>query len=329
METMNRIGLKITCVLAAVLIWIQVAATSVVETVIDLPLQVSGLADGLTVAGSELPTRVPVRLQGSKLRLLAHKYLGSYAGEVRLILADRGPGPAFSYQLGRADVFTDAEVLRLDRETRVRLHIDEEWIRTLPVAPVFTGTWPEDVGLLVPPHAMPDSVRVTGPSRFLAHLERLATAPIERDRFHRSTRHRVVLVEPHEHLRLQRSEVEVAIALAPLVERTLANVPVVPLVDAGQPDVSVSPPVADVMVRGVADSVRALTAVRISVTLAVGDRGEGVYLLPGAVEHPPWLTLLGVSPPRFRAIVGDPPLTAPPVTPEAGDAGAETGGGRP
>ncbi|RKZ11314.1 hypothetical protein DRQ50_13855 [bacterium] len=100
--------------------------------------------------------------------------------------------------------------------------------------------------------------------------------------------------------------------LAPLEDRTLANVPVVPLVDAGQLDVSISPPVVDVMVRGVADSVRILSSVRVSVTVAVGDRAEGIYLLPGVVEHPPWMTVLGLSPARFRAIVGDPPLDTTP-----------------
>ncbi len=85
-------------------------------------------------------------------------------------------------------------------------------------------------------------------------------------------------------------EIEIVIAVAPLMERTLANVPVVPLVDAGQLDVSVSPPIADVMVRGVADSMHVLTTDHVSVTVAVGNRGTGVYELPGQAELPPWLT---------------------------------------
>lgn len=316
---MNRLGLKISCLLAAVLIWIQVAATSVVESVADLPLRVTGLSEGLTIAGSELPDRVPVRLRGSKLGLMAHKYLRTYAGEMRVNLADRSPGPSFSYQLGVDDVFSESEVLRLDRETRIRLQVDDQLRRRLPVLPVLTGDWPEGVALLVPTRVEPDSIMVTGPARFLAHLDHLTVEPVARDRHRTTTRQRSDVVAPHEHLSLGRSEVEVVLELAPLEERTLANVPVVPLVDAGQLDVSISPPVADVMVRGVADSVRALTGLRVSVTVAVGDRTEGIYLLPGQVDHPPWLTLLGVSPARFRAIVGDPPLDRPPA-----DAPADT-----
>ena len=328
-ETMNRLGLKITCFVAAVLIWIQVAATSEVETVVDLPLMVTGLADGLTVEGSELPERVPVRVRGSKLGLMAHKYFRSYAGEVRINLADRVAGPPFSYQLGQDDVFTEATVLRLDRETRVRMHIDEELTRTLPVATVLTGAWPDAVGLLAPPRAEPDSVQVTGPSRFVAHLERLDTESVDRARFDQSTRHEVALVPPRGQVVLGTREIVIVIAVAPLMERTLANVPVVPLVDAGQLDVSVSPPIADVMVRGVADSVRALTSARITVTVAVGNRDEGVYLLPGEVDHPSWLTLLGLSPAHFRAIVGDPPLEMLPTEGGSGSETREAPGGRP
>lgn len=326
---MNRLGLKITCFVAAVLIWIQVAATSEVETVVDLPLQVSGLAEGLTVAGSELPERVPVRVRGSKLGLMAHKYFRSYAGEVRINLADRAAGPPFSYQLSQDDVYTEAEVLRLDRETRVRMHIDEERTRKLPVTMVLTGTWPDGVGLLSAPRTLPDSVGVTGPARFIDHLDHLATEPLDRGRFHETTRHEVALVPPRGQVELETGEVDLAVSLAALVDRTLANVPVVPLVDAGQMDVSISPPIADVMVRGVADSVRALTSARISVTVAVGGRAEGVYLLPGEVDHPAWLTLLGLSPAHFRAIVGDPPLDALPDDGTSGSEAPDPAGGRP
>ena len=107
------------------------------------------------------------------------------------------------------------------------------------------------------------------------------------------------------------AEVDVLFHIAQLEERTLANIPVVPLVDAGRPDVGVSPPVADVMVRGVADSVRQLTEARISLTVPVGDRPEGVYELPAEVDHPRWLTVLGVVPREFRVIVGNPPLGEP------------------
>jgi len=309
---MNRLGLKISCILASILIWVQVAATSVVEQVANLPLEITGLSGELTVAGSDIPRRVPVRLRGSKLALFSHKYFNRYLGEVQLDLADHTAGPEFSYQLTESHVVSELEVVQLAAETRVRLHIDELWTRTLPVNLRLSGSWPDDTGVLREPRTEPDSVIVSGPAHLFAGLETVRTEALERNRYGESMAVELDLVTPHENLRMEPSMVSAVLALAALEDRTLANVPVIPLVDAGVPEVGVSPPVADVMVRGVADSVRTLTAGRVSVTVAVGDRLPGVYELPGQAALPPWLTLLGLAPERFRVIVGDPPLgTAP------------------
>ena len=84
----------------------------------------------------------------------------------------------------------------------------------------------------------------------------------------------------------------------------MANIPVIPLVDAGQPEVGVSPPVVDVMVRGVADSVRALQGDRVLVTVPVGHLGHGVHMVAGQVDAPPWLTVIGLDPAEFQVVVG-------------------------
>lgn len=309
---MKRIGLKISCFLASILIWVQVAATSDVEQEANLPLEITGLSSDLTVAGSDIPRRVAVRLRGSKLALFAHRYFNRYLGEVRLNLSDRTAGPEFSYQLTEAHVVTELEVVRLAADTRVRLHIDELWTRRLPVNLRTSGEWPRDVGALLEPQTEPDTVVVTGPAHLFAGLDAVRTETLERNRHDESAEVELDLVTPHEHLQLEPREVAAHLALAALEERTLANVPVIPLVDAGVPEVGVSPPVTDVMVRGVADSVRALTVARVHVTVDVGDRPVGVYELPGRAEHPDWVTLLGLAPDRFRVIVGDPPLDAAP-----------------
>jgi len=310
---MNRLGLKISCLVASTLIWVQVAATTDVEQAARLPLRVVGLANGLTIAGSDVPSTVSVRLRGSKLSLLTNRFFSRYVGEVRLNLADRGAGPAFSYQLTDNDVISDLAVVRFQRDERIRLRIDERVSRRLPVAVMLGGALPKGTAFLAGPRADPDSATVTGPSRFVPEAGAVATEPLALDRLQpgRTDAITLRLRAPHQYVMVAPSQVHIRCAVAPLEERTLANVPVIPLVDAGQPDVGVSPPVADVMVRGVADSVRALTEARLSVTVAVGDRPEGLYVLPGQVDCPPWLTLLGLSPPDFHVIVGNPPVGQP------------------
>lgn len=301
---MNRLGLKISCLVVSVLIWVQVASTTVVEQATFLPLRLTGLGAGLTTAGSEVPGRVKVRVQGSKLRLLSHRYFNRYVGEVRVNLADRSAGPMFSYELGPSDVYTDLVVVGFQPPVRLRVKIDREDQRMLPVHLVTKGHLPEGVGFLRPPRVLPDSVMVTGPEGRFPDNGWISTKPVDLSRQAESGVVSATLVAIHDELKMASREVRVDFAVAPLVERTLANLPVIPLVDAGQPEVGVSPPVVDVMVRGVADSVRALRGDRILVTVPVGTLSEGVHMVAGQASLPPWLTLLGMDPAEFQVVVG-------------------------
>ena len=304
---MTRIGLKSACLVASIIIWVQVAATSLVEQSANLPLRVTGLDQSLTVEGSTLPSKISVRLQGSKLRLLAHKYFNRYLGEVRVSLTDQQPGPAFSYEVDRGDVFTDMTVVSIFPPVRLRLHIDEVVSRVMPVRLETDGSLPTGKAFLVAPVVNPDSVVVTGASRFFLTDGVVPTQRVNLDRMKESQDFPLGLVSPQEFLHLERSEVSASFKVASIEDRTLANIPVIALVDAGQPEVGVSPPVVDVMVRGVADSVRALNRNRFLVTVPVGQLPDGIYILNGQVEHPPWLTIIGLNPPEFQVIVGNPP----------------------
>jgi len=302
---MNRAGLKLSCFVVSVLIWVQVASTSTVEQIAQLPLRVTRVEDGLTVAGSDIPARVKVRVQGSKLGLLSHKYFNRYVGEVRVNLAGHGADSTFSYPLSVNDVFTgDLVVVAIQPPVTVNFRLDRELGRMLPVRLVTSGTLAADVGFLDTPEVSPDSVMVTGPERFFPQSGHVNTETVDLGRRASSSEEKVALVLPHADLKMASREVRVRFNVAPLVERTLANLPVIPLVDTGQPEVVVSPPVVDVMVRGVADSVRALRGDRVLVTVPVGDLGLGVHMVSGEASLPPWLVLIGLDPPEFQVVVG-------------------------
>ena len=302
---MNRLGLKISCFVVSVVIWVQVASTSTVEQTTQLPLRLTGVGEGLTAAGSDLPRQVKVRVQGSKLRLLLHNYFNRYLGEVRVNLSDRVTGPTFSYELDQNDVFTDLTVVGIQPPVRLRIKLDREVARALPVRLATSGALPAGKAFVAPPRVVPDSVVVTGPERFFPVSGLVSTAPVELGRVGESTEMTVALKEPNENLKLASRSVKVRLQVAAVIERTLANVPVIPLVDAGQPEVGVSPPVVDVMVRGVADSVQALRSDRILITVPVGGLDLGVHMVAGQANLPPWLTLIGIDPPQLQVVVGD------------------------
>ena len=301
---MNRLGLKISCLVVAVIIWVQVASTSTVEQTTSLPLRLSGINDGLTAAGSEIPSQIKVRVQGSKLRLLMHNYFNTYIGEVRVNVSDRTVGPSFSYEVDQNDVYTDLIVVGVQPPVRLRLKLDRELKRLLPVRLVTNGTLPGDVDFLTEPTVTPDSVMVTGPERFFPASGVVMTTPVELGRQQNSGESTVALMAPSEYLKLAARDVRVRFQIARIEQRTVANVPVIPLVDAGQPEVGVSPPVVDVMVRGVTDSLQYLSSDRILVTVPVGNLERGVHMVAGQVSLPPWLTLIGLDPPEFQVVIG-------------------------
>jgi len=110
-----------------------------------------------------------------------------------------------------------------------------------------------------------------------------------------------------EFLRPALGEIEVSFRVGRLERRTLANIPVVPLVDAGRPEVGISPPVADVTVEGLADSLRILTRDRISVVVSADTLEIGLHRRAGQVVGPDWLTFSEANPSEFQVIVGNPP----------------------
>ncbi len=306
---MNRLGLKIACLVASVVIWMQVASHSIVEQNVSLPLVVTGLGENLTVEGSDLPTEVTVRLEGSKLRLLRHNFFNQIVGEVRVNLWDREAGPEFSYEVASSDIYSDLKVLGVHPPVRLRIHVDRQQFKLLPVVQQNTTQLREGFDFLEAPKLLPDSVLVSGPGRFFLTHPGVKAEPIDFSKLKESQRLPVRLVQPGEFLHLATRQVSLDCLIAPIEDRTLANIPVVPLVDAGRPPVGVSPPVVDVMVRGVADSVQALTANRFLVTVPVGNLDEGIYELKGQVDKPDWLEVIGLDPPIFQVIVGSPSVS--------------------
>ncbi len=247
------------------------AATSVVEQNTTLPLRSVGLDAKYTLAGSHIPSQVDVLVRSNKLLLMTHSYFNRYIGEVRINFSDREPGPSYSYELAKSDVYTDMVVVGVSPPVRLRLHIDHQVERSFPVELVTEGSLSTEFAFLEHPKAQPDSVTVSGPARFFPDDPVLLTAPFNLSAITGNELASVTLVVPHEGLQLGSETVNAVFSVGRLEDRTLANISVIPLVDAGQPEVGISPPLADIMVRGVADSVLALTKSRFSVTVTVSN----------------------------------------------------------
>ena len=70
---MNRLGLKISCFVVSIVIWMQVASTADVEKTARLPVGIEGLRDGLTIAGSKIPGNPTARMTPLRVERPNHR----------------------------------------------------------------------------------------------------------------------------------------------------------------------------------------------------------------------------------------------------------------
>lgn len=303
---MKHIVLKIACIVIAILVWIQVAATTMVEADVGLPLRVVNLGEGLTLTGNNLPDVSRVRLRASKLSVMMHQYLGVPLGRVDIDLGGKTPGPSALFELKEADVRTGAEVVTLLPPVRLPLRLDWQDTRRLPVKVPVRGTLPADRLLGGPVAAVPESVTVTGPRRYFTGVDSLQTAVVELGSLDRTVTRDLALTPPPAPLVSATSTVSVTVPVVTVSERVVGNVPVIALVESHLGEAGVSPPVCDVLVRGPADSVAALSASRLTVTVPVGGDRTGTFEVAGQVQYPDWVLAVELRPPVFMVLLAEP-----------------------
>ncbi|MHB8079027.1 MAG: hypothetical protein ACYDIE_07215 [Candidatus Krumholzibacteriia bacterium] len=120
---MKRLGLKLICLLAALVLWLQVAATTVLDETVTMPLQAVGLREGTIPAAGDLPRLVRVRVRGSKLQLVAHRYFGRRIGSVVIDLAHPAPGSIVERDVGTEDVRSGLVALSIVPPVRLRVRV--------------------------------------------------------------------------------------------------------------------------------------------------------------------------------------------------------------
>lgn len=298
---MNRFALPLFCLLVSIVIWIQVASTTILVETVALPLHVTGLAPGLTVAGSDLPATVTARLQGSKLQLLSHRLFHRPFGGVILDLSREQAGAKVELDITPANVRSDFSVIAVTPPVSLRLTVDRLQTRRLPVAVAVTGEPPPDRALLRPPRAEPESVSVGGPARQLRGCAAVFTEPVDLGRLRAGGEQVRRLVPPREGLVLAVPEVRVVIALAARERRTLTDVRVVARGGSSRQALAVVPPLATLVVSGPADSLRALDPARVSVEVDAAGLAGGARELRGRAVLPGWCRLESLAPDRFLA----------------------------
>ena len=219
----QNLGVKLVCLLVALVLWAQVASNSEVMREIALPLQVSGLPDSLVVVRSLLPETVDVRVRGSRLQLLGSDVFGHELGRVRLEL-DRETVGTRRVRLAANQVEGEVTALDIVSPVLVELSVQRRLQRAVPVRLRLEGTPADDVALSGRPVVEPTSVTAEGPEELVLALEEVPTEVVRLDRRRSSFVQRVALVPPHPDVTLRPVEVSLEVGIEPVVERVIDDV---------------------------------------------------------------------------------------------------------
>jgi YbbR domain-containing protein len=301
---MKRHVLKIICLLAAMLIWGQVASSRFIVRDLELPLNVYGLGEGLTLDGNEWPETVKLRARISKWRFLLYRNFGKQLGDVDIDISDVMPGGIWQREITENDVRSHLEEIVITPPQRLILIVDQVDSLLVPVEVASTGVLNEDRILLEPLRCEPDSLWLTGPSRYFTGREVLRTEPVELGRIVKSAELTRKLIPPHPYLDAQVEEARVVVSVALRKSRVYEHITVVPLMDAHQIGVEIFPPVATLTISGPADSIAVLQANRLSATLSLTGLPAGSHTLRPEVHLPAVFTLTDIEPENFMVVVG-------------------------
>ncbi len=301
---MNRHILKFLCILAAVLIWIQVASNREQLVTVSLPLELQGVPAGVTLAGNEWPETVEVSATVTKLQTFLHRYLGREPGKVVVDLSTVEAGGLWQRDLTPNDVRSSLNGVLIVSPKRLTLFLDHLVSVTARVRPAIVGDIPPGRLLIGEVTIEPSSVVVSGPSRFLIEPLELETGPFNLARIHSTQDIRRQVLLPSEHLSAEPNEVVFQANVVKAGRRTFDHVPVVPLVDTGRV-VDVFPPVVSVELIGPGQQIEVLPVAQISVTLSLTGLELGSHTLVPDVLLPADYELVGIDPGQFLVVIGE------------------------
>jgi len=291
--------------LTALVIWIQVASSSLLTRDVDMPLELIGLADEATLAGNAWPEVVRVRATGSKWQFFQNRYLGRGLGRVAVDLSNVTTGVRWQRDVTVNDVVSSLADVSIQPPVRLTLLLDRLGEKIVAVKVVYVGTLPEHRIMLGPVTSEPDSVVVRGPSRVLDGMgDEIVTEPVDLSRIRGRQTVGRALVAPGEDIVVEPVEVQLTFSVLEAGRRVYENVPIVPLVDVDQTGADVFPPVASVEVRGPAEELSRMPMSSISLTVALTGLGAGTHTLAPEALLPERFELMSMEPEQVLVIIG-------------------------
>jgi hypothetical protein len=176
----DNLGLKFVALLLAVLIYLNVYTDRPATMVVSFPLQITDLADSLSLSGP-VPAAVQAELRGTGKELIR---LRLREPVIKVSLADVGPG-AFERTFAPGDLplggAAAPAVVRMIGPLELELSIERRVRFSLPVAARVEGTPAAGFAWTGEVRVDPDRVVVSGPGSAVAALDSVVLQVVSLD----------------------------------------------------------------------------------------------------------------------------------------------------
>ena len=277
----SHAGLKAVSIGIATLLWLSVASEEVVERGVRVPLELQNLPAKLEIVEAVQET-VDVRVRGSSGALSR-----LVPGDLVAVIDLGGANPGrrlFQLSPDRVRAPFDVQVTQVSPST-MSMRFEESAAKAVPVAPSIEGD-PSPGYVVGRITSEPASVEIVGAASLVQRVTEAVTEPVSVRDATTTVRQSVTIGVPDSGVRLstpQSAKVTVAVLPAP-VERVLQNVPVRLRSTAAGLSARAVPPVVQVRIRGLKESLAALEVDSVTTYVDLAGLGPGQYRLPVRIE---------------------------------------------
>lgn len=214
----HNLGLKIVALILASGLWMIVSAQrreQVTEQAFRLPLQFTGIPEGLIVTSDDLPEYITVRIRGPESRIQA------FSARNRSVQVDLSQATAGEVDQAISDAQIDIreplQIVSID-PPRVTLELERRGQKIVPIRPFTVGTLP--VGFeLGEVSVNPGQAMISGPTSAIEETTEVATERIIlSERRSSFTLQRVSLVTDDPLIRVEPQSVQVTIVVLEIPE---------------------------------------------------------------------------------------------------------------
>lgn len=211
----NNLGLKIVALILSLILWMIVSAQrreQVTEQAFRLPLQFTGIPEGLIVTSADVPEYITVRLRGPESRIQ------TFSARNRSVQVDLSQATAGEVDQAISDAQIDIrdplEIVSID-PPRVTLELERRDQKIVPVRPFTVGTLPAgyELGEV---SVNPAQALISGPRSAIQETTEVATE-------------RIILSERRSSFTLQRISIVTDDPLIRVVEPQMVQVTIVVL----------------------------------------------------------------------------------------------------